>query len=82
MDGGIDAVLRGDGASLGTPAEDLTSLAAVTALADIPIALACVGLSSELRDGIAHAQFFERIAGLARESAYLGAGALVPGTPA
>jgi len=82
VDGGIDAALRGDETSLGTPAEDLTSLAAVTALADIPIALACVGLSSELRDGIAHAQFFERIAELARESAYLGAGALVPGTPA
>lgn len=82
VDGGIDAVLRGDEASLGTPAEDLTSLAAVTAVPDIPIALACVGMSSELRDGIAHAQVFERISELARESAYFGASALVPGTPA
>src|SRR5688572_24643441 len=61
IDGGIDAVLRGDETSLGTPSEDLASLAAATSLA-IPIALACVGMSAELRDGIAHAQVFERIA--------------------
>jgi hypothetical protein len=82
VDGGIDAVLRGDETSLGTPAEDLTSLCAVTALPDVPIVLACVGLSAELRDGIAHAQFFERVAELARLDAYLGASALVPGTTA
>lgn len=82
VDGGIDAVLRGDEISLGTPAEDLASLAAVTGVPDVPIALACVGMSAELRDGIAHAQVFERIAELARADAYLGASALVPGTAA
>jgi hypothetical protein len=81
VDGGIDAVLRGDETSLGTPSEDLTSLAAATTIDTMPIALACVGLSAELRDGIAHAQVFERIAELARANAYLGASALVPGTP-
>jgi hypothetical protein len=82
VDGGIDAVLRGDETSLGTPAEDLTSLAAVTGVATIPIVLACVGMSAELRDGIVHAQVFERMAELARANAYLGASALVPGTAA
>ena len=82
VDGGIDCVLRGDETSLGTPAEDLTSLAAVTALPDIPIVLACVGMFAELRDGIAHAQVFERMAELARAGGYLGASALVPGTAA
>src|SRR5213075_2688573 len=82
VDGGIDALLRGDEVSLGTPAEDLTSLAAATAVPDIPIALACVGLSAELRDGISHAQVFERMAELSREGAYFGASALVPGTAA
>lgn len=82
VDGGIDAVLRGDETSLGTPAEDLTSLAAVTAVPRVPIVLACVGMSSELRDGIAHAQVFERMAELARANAYLGAAALVPGLAA
>lgn len=82
VDGGIDALLRGDETSLGTPSEDLTSLAAATAIDGIPVLLACVGMTSELRDGIAHAQVFERIAELARAGAYLGASALVPGTPA
>jgi hypothetical protein len=81
VDGGIDAVLRGDETSLGTPAEDLASLAAAT-MQGIPVTLACVGMTAELRDGIAHAQVFERIAELTREGAYLGASALVPGTRA
>src|SRR6185295_4520436 len=38
IDGGVDAVLRGDETSLGTPSEDLVSLAAATSLG-IPIAL-------------------------------------------
>jgi hypothetical protein len=80
IDGGIDAILRGDEVSLGTPSEDLTSLAAATAL-EIPILMACVGLSAELRDGIAHAQVFERMSELARQNAYAGASALVPGFP-
>jgi hypothetical protein len=82
IDGGIDAILRGDEVSLGTPSEDLASLAAATALPALPIAIACVGLSAELRDGIAHAQVFERMAELARLDAYLGAAALVPRTAA
>jgi hypothetical protein len=80
VDGGIDAVLRGDEISLGTPSEDLASLAAATAT-EVPVALACVGLSAELRDGIAHAQVLERFAELTRAGAFLGAAALVPGTP-
>lgn len=81
VDGGIDALLRGDETSLGTPSEDLASLAAATTL-DMPVLLACVGMTGELRDGIAHAQVFERIAQLSRAGAYLGASALVAGTPA
>jgi hypothetical protein len=81
VDGGIDAVLRGDETSLGTPSEDLASLAAATSLG-IPTLLACVGMTAELRDGIAHEQVFERFAELARAGAYLGASALIAGTPA
>lgn len=81
VDGGIDALLRGDETSLGTPSEDLASLCAATSVG-VPVLLACVGMTSELRDGIVHAQVFERIAELSREGAYLGAAALVAGTPA
>ncbi len=82
VDGGIDAVLRGDERSIGTPSEDLASLAAVHAL-DTPgltKILACVGMGSELRDGICHADALERIAVLTRRGAFLGAAAMVPGT--
>lgn len=82
IDGGIDALLRGDEISLGTPAEDLTSLAALACLAVPTKVLACVGLGAELRDGIAHADAFERIAALTARGAFLGAAALVPGTGA
>jgi hypothetical protein len=76
VDGGIDVLLRGDESDLGTPAEDLTSLAAVAGL-DVPTRLiACVGLGAELRDGICHEQVFARIAELTRAGAFLGAWSL------
>lgn len=81
IDGGIDAVLRGDESSLGTPSEDLASLAAVRDI-DVPVKLlACVALGAEIRDGICHAQVFDRIAELSRSGGYLGAAPLIAGTP-
>lgn len=82
IDGGVDALLRGDESSLGTPAEDLVSLAAVQQIAGPAKILACVGLGGEMRDGICHAQVFDRMAELARHDAYLGATALLPQTRA
>jgi hypothetical protein len=81
VDGGVDSLLRGDESSLGTPAEDLVSLAAVAELDGVERILACVGLGAELADGIVHAQVLERIAGLAARGAYLGAASLVRGQP-
>lgn len=82
IDGGIDALLRGDETSIGTPAEDLSSLAAVRRL-DLPRkVLACVGLGAEIRDGIAHEQVFARIAELARAGAFLGSSSILPATKA
>jgi hypothetical protein len=80
IDGGIDAVLRGDETSLGTPAEDLAFLAA-TATLDVPRqALACVGFGAEQRDGICHEQVLGRIAELTRSNGFLGTAALLPQT--
>jgi hypothetical protein len=80
VDGGIDAILRGDETSLGTPSEDLTSVAAVHALG-VPARIACLGLGAELRDGIPHEQAFARIAELTRAGGFLGAEAVVATTP-
>ena len=81
VDGGIDLSLRGDEASIGTPAEDLASLCAVAGL-NLPSLAMCVGFGSELREGIAHAQVLERFAELQRTGAFLGANTLQLETPA
>jgi len=84
IDGGIDLILRGDETTLGTPSEDLCSLAAVDQVAEqlaVPMRIACLGLGAELRDGIPHEQVFDRIAELTRLGGYLGAEALVDGSP-
>ncbi len=80
VDGGIDVILRGDETSLGTPAEDLCSLAAVQRCGVKQRMIACIGLGAELRDGIKHAQVLERISELASAGGYLGASALVDQT--
>ena len=82
VDGGIDALLRGDETSIGTPAEDLSSLAAVRQLEVPRKILACVGLGAEIRDGIAHEQVFARIAELTRAGAFLGSSSILPQTDA
>ena len=82
IDGGIDALLRGDESSLGTPAEDLTSVAAVSLLEQTDALLACVGFGAEIRDGICHAQALERIAELTKAGAFLGTSSLLANTPA
>jgi len=82
FDGGVDALLRGDESALGTPAEDLASVAAVSAI-DVPLkAIGCLALGAELRDGICHEQVFGRIAELTRCGGFLGAAALLAETRA
>jgi hypothetical protein len=82
IDGGIDSLLRGDESSLGTPDEDLATLAACH---DLPVAtklLSCVGFGAELRDGICHEQVFDRIAALTRDGGYVGTSTLLANTDA
>lgn len=81
IDGGVDALLRGDECSLGTPAEDLTSLAAISSLEQTVALLACVGFGAEIRDGVCHAQALERIAELSQTGAFLGSSSLISSTP-
>lgn len=81
VDGGVDSILRGDEISLGTPSEDLASIAAVSTMTpSVPAFLMCYGMGSEMRDGISHAQVLERMAELTREGGFLGLSALTPGT--
>jgi len=81
IDGGTDLLMRGDEAGLGTPAEDLTSLAAVAAI-DVPTRIAaCVGFGIDAHHGVCHAHFLENVASLAREGGYFGATSLLSTQP-
>ncbi|MEM7353829.1 MAG: DUF1152 domain-containing protein, partial [Acidobacteriota bacterium] len=82
IDGGIDAILRGDEASLGTPGEDLASIAAVASLPEMKTLLACLGFGAEMREDIPHAQVLERVAALTRSEHFLGVASLLSGMPA
>lgn len=74
VDGGTDILMRGDEAGLGTPEEDLASVAALAALADVPTRLvASVGFGVDAYHGVNHVQVLENIAALDRDGAYLGA---------
>jgi hypothetical protein len=65
--------MRGDEAGLGTPVEDMTSLAAVAGI-DLPIKLVtCLGFGIDAYHGVNHAQVLENLAALDRDGAYLGA---------
>ena len=73
VDGGTDILMFGDEAGLGTPEEDMTSLATVAKL-DVPTRLvACVGFGVDAYHGVCHAHFLENVATLERDGAYLGA---------
>jgi hypothetical protein len=82
VDGGTDILLRGDESGLGTPVEDMTSLAAVHSLTDVPIRLvANVGFGIDAYHGVNHVQVLENIAELDRAGAYLGAFSIAGRSP-
>jgi hypothetical protein len=71
VDGGVDSLLRGDEAQIGTILEDAISLIAVSTLKQIPLRMmACLGFGAEQE--IHYAQVFENIAKLTSLDAFLG----------
>jgi hypothetical protein len=75
-DGGTDILMRGDEAGLGTPAEDIMSLAAVAAL-EVPTRIVtCLGFGVDSFHGICHAHWLENVAALTEADGFLGAAAL------
>ncbi|MFG2333483.1 DUF1152 domain-containing protein [Streptomyces sp. NPDC048604] len=77
VDGGTDILMRGDESGLGTPEEDLTSVAALAGLGDIPglteRLLVSIGFGVDAYHGVSHGLVLENIAALERDGAYLGA---------
>lgn len=82
VDGGTDILMRGDEAGLGTPVEDMSSLAAVAALPDrLTRLVACLGFGIDHYHGVCHAHVLENLATLQRAGAYLGAFSVPPDSP-
>ncbi len=81
VDGGTDILMRGDEAGLGTPVEDMTSLASAWRLAVPQKLVLCLGFGIDAFHGVCHAHFLENVAALTRESAFLGALSLLPSMP-
>jgi hypothetical protein len=81
IDGGTDSLLRGDETELGTPAEDMVSIAAVSGLGIASKLLVCLGFGIDSFHGVCHAQVLEAVADLIERDAYLGACSLTRDMP-
>lgn len=78
VDGGTDSLMRGDETVLGTPHEDVASIAAVDLLDVANKYLVCLGFGI---DNISHGQFLEGVAELIRTDGYLGSWSLTQQMP-
>jgi len=69
VDGGVDSLMRGDESRIGTPLEDMMSLAAAMQI-DVPKQLLCLGLGAET--DVCQLYALETVAQLIKANAFLG----------
>lgn len=81
IDGGTDSLMRGDEPGLGTPEEDIASLAAVHQLQLDTKLLVCLGFGIDTFHGVCHAHFLEAVSELARHDGFLGTWSLTQEMP-
>jgi hypothetical protein len=81
VDGGTDILLRGDESGLGTPEEDMASLAAVAALEGVDRLVVSLGFGIDAFHGVCHAHVLENLAALDRDGGYLGALSIPSASP-
>jgi hypothetical protein len=81
VDGGTDILMRGDEEGLGTPEEDMTSLAAVAKLDAVESFVVSIGFGVDTYHGVCHAHVLENIAAIERDGGYLGAFAVTAAMP-
>ena len=72
VDGGTDSLMFGDEDGLGTPQEDICSMAAVYRSGIKKQYLVSVGFGIDHYHGVSHFRFLENVATLAKEGRYLG----------
>jgi hypothetical protein len=81
VDGGTDSLMRGDEFDLGTPHEDIASIAAVDELQLDRKLMVCLGFGIDHYHGICHAHFLEAVAELTRVGGFLGTFSLLADMP-
>lgn len=81
VDGGTDSLMRGDEIGLGTPHEDITSIAAVNELAVETKLLVCLGFGVDRYHGVCHAHVLQGIAELIQSGGFLGTFSLLQEMP-
>jgi len=80
VDGGTDALMCGDEVGLGTPHEDMTTIAAVDDL-DVDSYLVSLGFGVDTFHGVSHGLVLEAVAELSTQGAFLGAHSLLTSMP-
>ncbi|KAL6053874.1 hypothetical protein QOT17_017734 [Balamuthia mandrillaris] len=81
VDGGTDSLMRGDEQLLGTPVEDMQSIAAVRLLEEEQVkrkVMACIGFGVDAFHGVCHSRFLENVATLSKQGAFLGTLSVLP----
>ncbi len=81
VDGGTDILMRGDEPALGTPMEDMCSLAAADMLEVRHKFVVCLGFGVDVFHEVCHHYVLEAIADLTRHGEYLGAFSLTADMP-
>lgn len=81
VDGGTDSLMRGDEVGLGTPHEDIASIAAADDLEVERKILACLGFGVDSYHGVCHAHFLEAVAEITKAGGYLGMFSLLEEMP-
>lgn len=72
VDGGTDSLMFGDEEGLGTPHEDICSMAAVYGTGIEKQFLVSVGFGIDHYHGVSHYHFLENVAEISRDGGYLG----------
>ena len=81
IDGGTDSLMSGDEIGLGTPQEDVASIAAVDELAVDNKLLVCLGFGIDRYHGVCHAHMLQNVAALIESGGFLGTFSLLQEMP-
>jgi hypothetical protein len=81
IDGGTDSLMKGDEIGLGTPHEDIASIAAIDELTCARKLMVCLGFGIDRYHGVCHAHVLAGIAELIQSGGFLGTFSLLQEMP-